>query len=131
MTDQELVAAAWKAREMHSALYSQFPVGAALETVEGKVYLGANIESSSYGLSICAERVALFKALTEGGKKFTRIAIAVKSKKPPVSPCGACRQLLADYALNIDVLMSDAPGQFQKLPLTELLPLPFTPEHLK
>lgn len=131
MTDKELVAAAWKAREMHSALFSKFPVGAALETDDGKVYLGANIESSSYGLSICAERVALFKAITEGERNFTRIAVAVKSKKPPVSPCGACRQLLADYALNIEVLMSDEPGQFKKIPLTELLPLPFTPDHLK
>lgn len=131
MTDKELVAAAWKAREMHSALFSKFPVGAALETAEGRVYLGANIESSSYGLSICAERVALFKAITEGEKNFTRIAIAVKSKRPPVAPCGACRQLLADYALNIDVLLSDEPGQFQKLSLKELLPFPFTPEHLK
>jgi cytidine deaminase len=131
LTDKELVAAAWKAREMHSALFSKFPVGAALETDDGKVYLGANIESSSYGLSICAERVALFKAITEGERNFTRIAVAVKSKKPPVSPCGACRQLLADYALNIEVLMSDEPGQFKKIPLTELLPLPFTPDHLK
>ena len=130
MTDKELVAAAWKARENHSALFSKFPVGAALITTEGKVYLGANVESSSYGLSICAERVALFKAITEGERNFTRIAVAVKAKLP-VSPCGACRQLLADYALNIDVLMSDEPGRFNKMSLIDLFPLPFTPDHLK
>ncbi len=130
LTDKELVAAAWKARENHSALFSNFPVGAALITTEGKVYLGANVESSSYGLSICAERVALFKAITEGEKDFSRIAIAVDSKLP-LSPCGACRQLLADYALDIDCLLSDAPDKFYTMSLIDLLPLPFTPDHLK
>jgi cytidine deaminase len=129
LTDQELVAAAWKAREGHSARFSKFPVGAALETAAGVVYTGANVESSSYGLSMCAERVALFKAITDGERNFTRIAVAAVSKLP-VSPCGACRQLLADYALNIDVLLSSDPDHFQKIPLKDLLPFPFTPDHL-
>lgn len=128
MTDQELVALAWEAREGHAAIYSDYPVGAALETADGRIYTGANVESSSYGLSICAERVALFKAVTEGEKKFTRIAVAAKSKLT-TTPCGACRQLLADYALNIDVLLSSEPEVFEKISMRELLPRPFTSNH--
>lgn len=128
MTDKDLVAAAWKAREGHSALYSNYPVGAALEAASGKLYTGANVESSSYGLSICAERVALFKAVTDGERNFTRIAIAASGSLAP-SPCGACRQLLMDYAPNVEVLLSERPGSFDKLSITDLLPRPFTPKH--
>ena len=97
---------ATKARENASAKYSKFKVGAAIRTKSGKIYSGSNVESSSYGLSICAERVALFTALTNGEKEFDSILI-VSDSSVPTSPCGACRQLLFDYAPEIDVIMSN------------------------
>ena len=97
---------ATKARENASAKYSKFKVGAAIRTKSGNIYSGSNVESSSYGLSICAERVALFTALTNGEKEFDSILI-VSDSSVPTSPCGACRQLLFDYAPEIDVIMSN------------------------
>src|SRR5882757_8258696 len=103
----ELIAAAAKAREGAVAPYSQFKVGAALLTATGEVIGGANVESASYGLTCCAERVALFKALTDGKKTFT--AIAVVARWPGgAMPCGACRQLLAEYAPAATVLVADS-----------------------
>src|ERR1700741_3047850 len=103
----ELVMAALKARERAVAPYSKFKVGAALLTAEGEVITGANVESASYGLTCCAERVALFKALTEGKKTYT--AIAVVARWPGgAMPCGACRQLLAEYAPAATVLVADS-----------------------
>jgi cytidine deaminase len=130
MTDQELVAAAWEAREHAAAPYSNYRVGAALLSDSGELFTGANVESSSYGLSICAERVALFKAVTADVRKFTRIAIAAEGKYTPV-PCGACRQLLADYASGIEVLLSGSPNQYEKISLSELLPRPFNGDFIK
>lgn len=127
MSEKDLVAAAWDARKGAAAPYSNYAVGAALETDDGTVYTGANVESASYGLSCCAERVALFKAVNAGERRFKRIAIAVKGSKTPV-PCGACRQLLAEYAPDVDVLLSKAPGEFETAALTELIPFPFTSE---
>jgi homotetrameric cytidine deaminase len=130
ITDSELIAAAWKAREFAAAHFSGYAVGAALEAADGKIFSGANVESSSYGLSICAERVALFKALSEGQTKFTRIAVAAKGTKNP-SPCGACRQLLMDYAPTIEILLSGNPGSWDTFMLEQLLPHPFTSEHFE
>ncbi|MDA3884099.1 MAG: cytidine deaminase [Candidatus Delongbacteria bacterium] len=95
-----------KARENASAKYSKFKVGAAIRTKSGNIYSGSNVESSSYGLSICAERVALFTALTNGEKEFDSILI-VSDSSVPTSPCGACRQVLFDYAPDINVVMSN------------------------
>ena len=95
-----------KARENASAKYSNFKVGAAIRTKSGKIYFGSNVESSSYGLSICAERVALFTALSNGEKEFDSIMI-VSDSSTPTSPCGACRQVLFDYAPDINVIMSN------------------------
>ena len=125
MTDYDLANAAWKAREHACAHYSHYRVGAALLTPAGRVFTGANVESSSYGLSICAERVALFKALSEGERLFSRIAIAASGRFTPV-PCGACRQLLADYAEGIEVILSGEPGKYEVVALADLLPRPFT-----
>jgi cytidine deaminase len=131
LTEPELVAAAWQAREKASAPYSQYRVGAALLSESGRVFMGSNVESSTYGLSICAERVALFKALSEGERgPFVKIAVAAEGPIAP-SPCGACRQLMADYAPNVDFLLSGQPGQFESVPLSALLPRPFTSDYLK
>jgi cytidine deaminase len=130
MKDIDLVAAAWQAREQASAPYSHYRVGAALLAESGKVYSGANVESSSYGLSVCAERVALFKAISEGEKSpLVRVAVVAEGRYTPV-PCGACRQLLADYAPDIEILLSGKPGEFERVRLSDIFPRPFSAEFL-
>src|SRR5258708_16261700 len=94
---KKLVAAAAKARKGSVSPYSKFKVGAVLLTKSGEIIGGANVESASYGLTCCAERIALFKALTDGKKDFVAIAVVARSENGPM-PCGACRQLFADYA---------------------------------
>ena len=102
-----LIHAAAKAREHAVAPYSQFRVGAALLTKGGEVITGANVESASYGLTCCAERIALFSALTSGKKDFTAIAVVARAAGGPM-PCGACRQLLAEYASDAKVFVADS-----------------------
>jgi cytidine deaminase len=128
MTDEELVVAAWHARDFAQATYSKFRVGAALLTDTGEVITGANVESSSYGLSMCAERVALFSALAAGQSRFTHLAIAAESPLPPY-PCGACLQLLNDYTDGLVILLSRTPSKFISKPLGEFLPYPFQDSH--
>jgi cytidine deaminase len=118
-----LIQRAREAIKRAQATYSGFPVGAALLCKNGMIFTGCNVESSSYGLTICAERVALVKALSEGETEFLAIAIATPLK-PLCPPCGACRQLLWDYTKNIDVILA-AENEFQSLTLQELLPLAF------
>lgn len=109
--------------------YSKFHVGAALLTEEGKLYQGCNIETSSYSLTICAERTALFKAISEGERKFSAIAIA--SDDPGFCPpCGACRQVMLDLCGNIDVIMINHKEEIKVFKLTELLPVAFGDEYL-
>src|SRR5205085_1378703 len=103
---QRLIEAARQAREHAQAPYSHLKVGAALETADGIVITGCNIENASYGLSMCAERVALFKALSEGHRSFVRIAVAI-DKDHVVPPCGACRQLLWEYGGNLEVQLAN------------------------
>lgn len=121
-----LVASALKARRRAVAPYSGFSVGAALSTRRNAIITGANVESVSYGLTCCAERVALFKALTEGHKDFTAIAIAARCPGGPM-PCGACRQLLVEYAPSAQVWVADsrAPTHVRELSVSDLLPNPF------
>lgn len=104
---KQLVAAAAKAREGSVSPYSKFKVGAALLTKSGEIIGGANVESASYGLTCCAERVALFKALTEGEKDFVAVAVVARCDGGPM-PCGACRQLLAEYAPKAKVFIADS-----------------------
>src|SRR5512146_3112887 len=104
---QALVAAAARARRHAVAPYSRFKVGAALLTPSGKVITGANVESASYGLTCCAERVALFNALTAGRRNFVAVAVVARAPGGPM-PCGACRQLLAEYAPDAKVLVADS-----------------------
>lgn len=126
----ELVAAAVEARKMAAAEHSGFSVGAALEDSEGNVWTGCNVESSSYGLSICAERVALFKAISEGKRKFNRIAV-VAGGHHLATPCGACRQVLSDYASGIEVILyNPETGEEKTRSLDDLIPDAFGPGHL-
>lgn len=122
-----LVAAALAAREHAVAPYSQFKVGAALLTAAGEIVTGANVESASYGLTCCAERVALFKALTEGKRDFVAMAIVARAPGGAM-PCGACRQLLAEYAPQAVVFVADSsrPQTVKKFAVMKLLPDAFT-----
>ena len=114
--------AALRARERAVAPYSNLKVGAALQTADGKLFVGANVESASYGLTCCAERVALFHALTTGATNFT--AIAVTAADENITPCGACRQLLFEYAQNATVFLSDSrqPRLIRETTVAALLP---------
>jgi len=119
-----LVAAATQARTHAHAHYSGFKVGAALETVEGFSVTGCNIENATYGLTLCAERVALVKALSEGYQVFTRIAVVADTERP-TPPCGSCRQLLWEYCGDIEVVLANTRGVTGRHRLSALLPLPF------
>lgn len=121
-----LIRAAIQARKFAAAPYSRFQVGAALLTRKGEIISGANVESASYGLTCCAERIALFKALTSGHTQFTAIAV-VADAKGELSPCGACRQLLAEYAPDAVVWVADVktPKTVQEFRVHDLLPHAF------
>ncbi|HEX3644215.1 MAG TPA: cytidine deaminase [Vicinamibacterales bacterium] len=120
----DLVAAARRAREHADAAFSHFKVGAALEAGDGSVITGCNIENATYGLTICAERVAMFKAISEGHRVFTRIAI-VADTEAPTPPCGACRQILWEFGGNLDVQLANLTEEKGRHHLKDLLPLPF------
>jgi cytidine deaminase len=119
-----LVAEASDVRLRAHARYSRFLVGAALETVDGDVITGCNIESATYGLTICAERVALVKALSDGHGLFTRIAV-VADTEALTPPCGSCRQLLWEYCGDVEVIIANLDGALERYRLSALLPLPF------
>jgi cytidine deaminase len=124
MTSEQLAKAAFEARFNAVAPYSDFKVGAALLTPEGKIYTGCNVENATYGLSVCAERVALLKALSEGARTFSRIAVATDSPRP-APPCGACRQLLWEFAGDIEVVLVNTQGQRESFQLGALFPQAF------
>jgi cytidine deaminase len=119
-----LVAVATEARTRAHAQYSNFKVGAALETDDGRIIGGCNIENATYGLTLCAERVALVKALSDGDAVFTRIAV-VADTESPTPPCGPCRQLLWEYCGDIDIILGNLDGPTARMRLSALLPLPF------
>lgn len=120
----DLVGAARRARQNADAAFSHFAVGAALETMDGDVLTGCTIESATYGMTICAERVAMFKALSEGHRGFTRIAI-VADTDSPTPPCGACRQVLWEFGGNLEILLANLVQEQGAHRLQDLLPLPF------
>jgi cytidine deaminase len=126
----DLIRAAREARRRAYAPYSRFKVGAALETAEGTVITGCNIENASWGLTMCAERVALFKALSDGHRRFRRIAI-VTTAASPTPPCGACRQLLWEFGGDIEVVLASPTREIARHQLAGLLPLPFDARALK
>ncbi len=119
-----LVAAARQAREHAVADYSHFKVGAALETDTGEIITGCNIENATYGLTVCAERVAIFKALSEGKRAFVRIAV-VADTASPTPPCGACRQIIWEFCGDVEVVIADLRDVKTTLRMKDLLPLPF------
>ena len=122
--DVDLVAAARRAREHADAAFSHFKVGAALEAADGTVITGCNIENATYGLTICAERVAMFKALSDGHRAFTRIAI-VADTEAPTPPCGACRQILWEFCGDVEIILVNPRGKTETYRLKELFPKPF------
>lgn len=122
---KKLLKKAMRVRRFGYAPYSKFKVGAAIETADGKVYTGCNVENASYTPTCCAERVALFKAVSEGKKRFKRVAIAGGSSKI-CSPCGVCRQVLVEFAKDLEVIMSNSKGKAEVSSLAELLKKPFT-----
>jgi len=130
MDESRLVAAAVEARGKAYAPYSGFAVGAALLSKGGRVFTGCNVENASYGLTVCAERVALFKAVSEGVREFEAIAVACGDA--PCSPCGACRQALYEFAPELKVVLADGQGRRgETMPLSQLLPNAFGPSHLE
>ena len=125
MADSDaLVEAARDARERAVADYSGFKVGAALETADGRIITGCNIENATYGLTVCAERVAMFKALSDGHRDFRRIAI-VADTASPTPPCGACRQILWEFAGDLDVILANLETIAATYQMRDLLPHPF------
>ncbi len=125
----ELISTANDAKEKSEATFSHFRVGAALETAAGKIYTGFNIESSSYGLSMCAERIALWTAINSGESKFTRIAI-VSDARDFCPPCGACRQVLFELAGDIEIFLTNGEGEVRNYKLSSLIPEAFTSKTL-
>lgn len=130
MTDRELVEKAFEMHKFSYAPYSNFPVGAALLCEDGTVYTGCNVENAAYGSTICAERTALVKAVSEGRQTFTAIAIAGKGSDY-CWPCGPCRQMLYEFAPGLRVIAARGDGAFRTASLSELLPYGFGPAHLE
>ena len=129
MTERELVERALEMRRFSYAPYSHFRVGAALECEDGSVYTGCNVENAAYGSSLCAERTALVKAVSEGRRRFVRLAVAGDSADY-CWPCGACRQMLREFGTDLEVLAASREGAYVAISLEELLPHSFGPETL-
>ncbi|MFZ3373826.1 MAG: cytidine deaminase [Desulfitobacteriaceae bacterium] len=125
----ELISQARQASEQAYAPYSHYPVGAAAYFSSGKIYTGCNVENASYGLTICAERNAIFQAIAKGEQQLESIAIYVPQKVFP-SPCGACRQVMREFALNCSVILINGQGETKVTKLSQLLPDSFGPEFL-
>lgn len=126
MNNNELIAKSKQAMNYAYAPYSNFKVGAALMTADGTVYLGANIENSSYSLTCCAERVAIFKAVSEGHFQFNEMAV-IGATEEPISPCGACRQVMAQFFdEHVTIYLANKNGNFNVTTIAELLPHSFT-----
>ncbi|MCS7216520.1 MAG: cytidine deaminase [Candidatus Bipolaricaulota bacterium] len=129
VSEAELVRRAVEARARAYAPYSGFAVGAALLAKDGRVFTGCNVENASYGLTVCAERVALFKAVSEGAREF--VALAVACGAGPCAPCGACRQALYEFAPDLLLILADGEGRaWRTARLAELLPHGFGPKDL-
>jgi cytidine deaminase len=124
MSHDVLLAAARAARLLALAPFSHFQVGAALETEDGQIITGCNVENATYGLTICAERVAMFKAISEGHRRFVRLAV-VADTAAPTPPCGACRQILWELGGDLEVILANLSAETGRSQMRDLLPLPF------
>jgi cytidine deaminase len=124
-----LIDAALAARENAFAPYSKFQVGAAIEDSDGRIHTGCNVENATFGLTICAERVAIFKAISEGVRKFRRVAVATDSEVL-TPPCGACRQILWEFCGDVDIILVNPRGKTETYRLKELFPKPFDASYL-
>ncbi len=130
MGDNEtLIAAAKRARENAHAPYSNFRVGAALRATSGRIFGGCNVENATYGLTVCAERVAVFKAVSEGARKFRRIAVAADTDRL-TPPCGPCRQILWEFCGDVPVILANLKGKVEVIGMRELFPKPFDSSNL-
>ncbi len=128
--EKELVEAAREVRERAYAPYSNFKVGAAIRTREGKIYTGCNVESASYGLTVCAERVAIWKAVSEGETEFTEIAVVADTDEL-TPPCGVCRQIIWEFCNDIPVIFANLKGDSEIVQMSKLLPRAFDTKFLK
>ena len=128
--EKELVEAARDVRERAYAPYSNFKVGAAVRTKSGKIYTGCNVESASYGLTVCAERVAVWNAISHGKRKITRIAVVADTEEL-TPPCGVCRQIIWEFGGDIPVLFSNLDGKNETVQMRDLLPRAFDTKFLK
>ena len=124
-----LIAAAKHSREHAHAKFSNFKVGAALRAVSGRIYGGCNVETATYGLTICAERVAIFKAISEGERKFDAIAV-VTDTAMLTPPCGACRQIIWEFCGDVPVVMANVKGKVETVRMSQLFPEPFDSSNL-
>ncbi len=127
---EKLIEAAKNAREYAHAPFSKFKVGAAVGTKSGKIYTGCNVENASYGLTICAERVAIFKAISEGETEFANIAVVADTPEL-TPPCGACRQIIWEFCGDVSVIMANLKDETEILEMKELLPRAFDAKFLK
>lgn len=127
---QSLIEAATEARLYSVAPFSNFKVGAAVRTESGKVYTGCNVESASYGLTVCAERVAIWKALSEGERHFTQLAV-VADTETLTPPCGTCRQIIWEFAKGADIVFANLKGESEVFHIADLLPRAFDARFLK
>lgn len=128
-SDDELIAAARAVRENAHAPFSRFRVGAAVRAKSGRIFTGCNVENASYGLTICAERVAIFKAISEGEREFSAIAV-VTDAETLTPPCGACRQIIWEFCGDVPVILANLDGKIERERSLNLLPRPFDSSHL-
>jgi cytidine deaminase len=124
MNADQLIAAAKTVRERAHAPFSHFKVGCALEDEHGNIYTGCNIENATYGLTLCAERVAVFKAVSEGAGKLKRIAVVADTENP-TPPCGACRQILWEFCGDAELILENLAGKRETLTIKQIFPRPF------
>jgi cytidine deaminase len=124
-----LLTAALAVREHAFAPYSKFKVGAALEDIDGRIHTGCNVENATYGLTVCAERVAVFKAISEGVRKFRRVAVAADTEVL-TPPCGACRQILWEFCGDVEIVLVNPRGKTETYQLKDLFPKPFDVSYL-
>ena len=124
-----LIAAARAVRENAYAPYSHFKVGAAVQTTDGRIFTGCNVENVTFGLTRCAEQVAIVKAVSEGYRRFSRIAVVTESD-PPAAPCGLCRQHLVEFCADLEIILANLDGDVRQMTLDELMPHAFRPSDL-